>query len=411
MKLPVWAFGKILVGSLETSVVLCPIISMPEPASSQLRIGQTGQLSGQQYRVAGWLVLAMEEDGVTYCWNEYHLLAPDGTCATLVEEQGKHGPEWRLFRLVEPPPISAAVAATKQVGDSVIFAGQNLRVTCVDESRVVRIEGEAPEGVEQGDVARYFNAESGNLMFVVSWTGDEVEVFRGVQLPGHAVYRAFGLKPPPINLQPAQTSSVSNSPNLRNGIVAVIIAIVVLVAWREQWRKTGDRRASPPQPPKPALTTGASGRIGDTRYRIAGRALVEIARVGARQACHEYWLVDENEQDSYLIQASSKSSDEWLWLRPVATDASLSPRRAATYGLGASVSITNTPVRVTGLFLSIVQAVDGLMTAGVGTQWYGLEGRGDGQRAIVRWTDNVLVAYRVTAATRSEIQALSGKAP
>ncbi|MEI9864534.1 MAG: hypothetical protein WDN00_08275 [Limisphaerales bacterium] len=34
-----------------------------------------------------------------------------------------------------------------------------------------RIEGRAPDGVEVGDVANYFNAEAGDMMQVVSWTG------------------------------------------------------------------------------------------------------------------------------------------------------------------------------------------------------------------------------------------------
>ena len=82
--------------------------------------------------------------------------------------------------------MTAADAATKQAGDPLNLDGTAVRVTLVDESRVCDIEGEAPEGVEVGDVARYFNAESGNTMQVVSWTGEEVEYFRGKSLRNSA---------------------------------------------------------------------------------------------------------------------------------------------------------------------------------------------------------------------------------
>jgi len=57
------------------------------------------------------------------------------------------------------------------------------RVTLVDESKVYWVEGRPPEGVELGDIANYFNALAGNRMYVVSWTGPEVEVFQGMDLP------------------------------------------------------------------------------------------------------------------------------------------------------------------------------------------------------------------------------------
>lgn len=44
------------------------------------------------------------------------------------------------------------------------ITGKPMRVTCVDESRVLQIEGEAPEGVEVGDIAHYFNAETASDM-------------------------------------------------------------------------------------------------------------------------------------------------------------------------------------------------------------------------------------------------------
>ena len=161
---------------------------------TSVRLGMTGDFVGKHYRVAGRIVMSMEEGGGTYYWNEFHLVGDQGNCATLVFEETDNGPEWRLFTLLEPAPqMSFSEVTSKRVGDRMEFEGKTLRITCVDESRVCHIEGEAPEGVEKGDVARYFNAESGNEMIVVSWTGEEIEVYRGLTLPGHAVTSAFGI--------------------------------------------------------------------------------------------------------------------------------------------------------------------------------------------------------------------------
>lgn len=145
-----------------------------------LRVGMKGTLLGNPCRIAGRLVLGMEEEGEIYYWTEFNVLTDSGENLTLVYEATESGAEWRIFRLFEPDyPISAADAATKRVGDTIYLDDDGLKVTCVDESRVYHIEGEAPEGVTVGDVAHYFNAERGQRMIVVSWTGDEVECFRG----------------------------------------------------------------------------------------------------------------------------------------------------------------------------------------------------------------------------------------
>ena len=52
----------------------------------------TGAFVGKNYRIAGRIVLSMEESGETYYWNEFHLIGDDGKCATLVFEQTENGP-------------------------------------------------------------------------------------------------------------------------------------------------------------------------------------------------------------------------------------------------------------------------------------------------------------------------------
>jgi hypothetical protein len=138
---------------------------------TQLMVGANGVLSGIRYRVIGRVVMGMTEDGETYYWQEFNLLDDSGRNATLVYEDG----EWKLFMMFDPArPMSAAEAEGYRVGDTVNLDGRPVAVTLVGQSRVYYIEGRAPEGVEVGDVAQYFNADTGLEMLVVSWTGDRL---------------------------------------------------------------------------------------------------------------------------------------------------------------------------------------------------------------------------------------------
>src|ERR1017187_4304708 len=161
---------------------------------TRLRIGVHGNFGGKDYRVLGRVVMGESEAGETYYWNEFNLQAGDGSSADLVFEDNETGGHWRLFTLFEPEyPLTAADAATKRVGDPLNLTGDDVRVTFRGSSRVYRIEGTAPEGVEVGSVAEYFNAEAGQLMQVASWTGDEVEFYNGVNLTRGMIASAFNL--------------------------------------------------------------------------------------------------------------------------------------------------------------------------------------------------------------------------
>ncbi len=383
---------------------------MPAMNPPLLKVGQTGQLNGQNFHIVGRIEMAMDDEGETYGWNEYYLVAPDGNAATLVQEDGEHGVEWRIFRLIEPTrPITAAEAATKKVGDTVDLTGERLRVSLVDESRVVRIEGQAPEGVEEGDVARYFNAESGNQMLVVSWTGEEVEVFRGIQLPGHAVNRAFGLTPPPVQLRPAVSAKPPGSGTTRKVLVTIVLALlgVGIVNGRRFGCSNTSGSTSAPMPIAPKLALGHTGMVHGTAHRVANRTQVEIARVGTRHTRQEYQLTDETGASVFLVQGTSRSADEWLWLQPMeaTAEAPLRPSQAATNRVGDAVAINGETLRVTDLFLTRIRATEGTNTARAGMEWYGLEARGPNLRVMARWDENHLNTYRVAPASKAELDA------
>jgi hypothetical protein len=388
---------------------------MPHGNFSPIRVGMSGVLNGATYRVVGRMLMSMEEDGQVYYWNEFHLIGPDDKRALLVHET-TGGPQWRLFRLLEPKhPITAAEAATKRVGDAINLTGDSLRISCVDESRVCEIEGEAPEGVEQGDLASYFNAESGNQMIVVSWTGDEVEVFRGVNLPGYAVLKAFGVKPGAATSngsgQTADSISQAYDDDESRAWKGVIIAgfVVVVIAGLVYWRMRGESgevtaRKTVVKAPRAKYAFGQVGNVDNLHYRISGQALVEVARVNRREERHEYTMSDDNENRAVLLQ----TGNDWYWLKPFTPAMPLTPKQAGARRLGDSVDIDGVSMRVTDLFLFRAENSKGSALL-PGTPFFGFEAALGNRTVIVRWGEAGITYYEVTRRSAKELAAFPSK--
>ena len=234
---------------------------------TSLRIGMSGTIAGLRYRVVGRVVMGMEEAGQIYYWNEFNLVNDRGEFATLVFEETEDGAEWKMFTLFEPQnPLTAGEAARKRVGDTVnFFQGAPLRVTLVDESRVNFIEGQAPEGVEVGDVAHYFNAEAGNKMQVASWTGDEIEFYNGMDLPRSAVRNAFGLSADPsLNFQ-AEKNDPSPFFNWFPKLIGAAVVAIILFAAYSVWN-ANSRAKGPSETPIGGIKT-CGWQIGNVAWK------------------------------------------------------------------------------------------------------------------------------------------------
>ena len=119
----------------------------------------------------------------------------------------------------------------EKVGDRVNLDGVSAEVTVVDQTRVYEIEGKAPDWVSVGDVAQYFNAEAGGKMWVVSWSGDEVEYYRGMQLHPGAVAQALRL--PEDSFRPAAGGGLVRSGSSGGGwnIGTLATLFVLGIGW------------------------------------------------------------------------------------------------------------------------------------------------------------------------------------
>ncbi|MEO6569133.1 MAG: DUF4178 domain-containing protein [Opitutaceae bacterium] len=385
-----------------------------------LSVGMTGTLDGWRTRVAGRVVLGMDEGGETYYWNEFNLVDASGVGATLVYEETEHGPEWKLFKPFEPlRSLSVAEAALKRVGQMVELDGIPTRVSLVDQSRVCFVEGTAPEGVTVGDVADYFNADRSDRMLVVSWTGSEIEFFEGRDLSAGSVASAFGLQRAAVGFRPTESSLPGSDP--QSGIFKLVgtgLFIAAVIAFGSTFfgsRSGGRSREPEPHRPAPALqlATGARGTLGASSYLVASRAVLAIGTVRSRFDRREYDLASADGH-ALLVQGLTGSSKEWHLFSRVNVPPGFSPFVAAAQRSGASVSFDDKKALVAELFQCGTLSAEGETGR---TEWpagirYGFTARAGADWFIARWDEKGIALYRGAKLAESEVlKALGQKAP
>lgn len=380
-----------------------------------IRLGMTGNFAGRTYRVAGRIVMGMEEGGETYHWNEFHLIATDGTSATLVHEITERGAQWRMFTLFEPQtPLTVPEAASKRVGDTVHLDGKPMRVTLVDESRVHFIEGQAPEGVELGDVAHYFNAEAQNAMIVVSWTGDEIEFYRGLDLPRSAVPAAFGLRDfSGISGAVERPNSPAEISRWLPKAVPVVLMIMAFLAFGPTCRssRSSSSVTKPKTPPAP-LAAGARGMLNGRACELRSHSVVEMAHVGQRYDRHEYSFVADNDNIGLLVFGSRSSTKDCFIFTPFHPATPLTPQAAAARRLGDAIDFDGETATVVDLFRATGLQAENQEAAEMKgrTVAYGLSAKSGTNLFLIRWTDTWISHYRGHAAPAKAVtQAFSGK--
>ena len=383
-------------------------------------LGMAGTFLGRRYRVVGRLVMGMEEGGQTYYWNEFNLLGDDRQSATLVHEETENGPQWRMFTLFEPKnPLTVEAAAAKRVGDTVNLDERELGVTLVDESRVYHIEGQAPEGVELGDVARYFNAELGDLMIVVSWTGDEIEFYRGMDLPRGTIAAAFGLE--------KETTGVSIGASLRTGGVnpalpkllgRFVFPVFMLIAFCGVLlsnRPSGCRSSPATKPKLPAapLALGAQGRLRSATWHIRGHAVTEMAQVGQLYDRHEYSLVDDAGNKALLVFGAKPGAKDWILFTPFQPTAPLTPAQAGAKRVGDKFDLDGASATITELHLATLRQTENEDQPELanGTAFYGFTAQSGAGLILARWNATNVLLYRGAPLPAKEVTAAFSSKP
>ena len=364
-----------------------------------VKVGMVGTFAGKSHRVAGRVVMGMDDEGETYYWQEFNLVADDGDFITLVYEPTESGGDWRLFTLFEPEnPMSVQEAATKRVGDQVNLEGHPVRVTLVDESQVYYIEGEAPEGVEVGDVAHYFNAETANKMQVASWTGDEIEFYRGVDLKPATVAAALNVQiksPGATFLSGGQSASPSSGVVVKVVIAFLGLAILLggYASCRPTRQRTVVRKTNAPTSP---LRIGGSGKLDGTTWQIRNHALVEAAQVGRLCDRHEYQLLDESGNRVLLVHGFEPGANDWALFTALEPLEPLTPRQAAALRAGERVNLDGFVAPVSEISQYVFREVEGaeLPDLKPGAILYGFRARTGSTLLLARWNESGIHFYR-----------------
>jgi hypothetical protein len=387
-----------------------------------LHIGTTGTLGGRRYRVAGRVVMGMDDGGEKYYWNEFNLVGDGDDSVTLVYEETEAGGEWKLFTLFEPEsPISMQEATSKRVGDMVNLDGTERPVTLADESRVYHIEGEAPEGVEVGDVARYFNAETGDKMLVASWTGDEIEFFWGADLPRGTVAAAFGVREEAVqrsvsNFAGSLLGSQDEETPASGGVVKLVgVFLALAIAFAAFYsckpgrsRAVVVRTAAPPAP----LVIGSEGKLGGKTWRVRGHVVMEIAQVGRLHDRHEYVLSDDDGGRALLVCGLKPGDANWILFTSLEPSAPLTPVQAAALRVGNEVNVDGWVGRVSRLFQAVIRQAESsdVSSMEIGAVLFGLDAASGSTPLLIRWNDRGILFYRgETLPAKSAVAAFSRK--
>jgi hypothetical protein len=380
-----------------------------------IRIGMTGNLAGTQYRVVGRVVLGEDEEGGTYYWNEFNLESDAGEAATLVYEQTERGGEWRLFHLFEPAcPMTAADAATKREGDPLDLEGMHMFVRLVSQSRVYHIEGKAPEGVELGDVAQYFNAVTGNNMIVVSWTGEEVEFYKGLDLSRTTVSAAFNVRIVDFSrFFPASGGNRSRAGLVIGVVVALILATFAFATFHNYGRGRRPPAIAVASAPASPLTVGKTGKLGGTQFQIQSHLLVEVAMVGRKFDRHEYLLSNDDGTKALLVRGSKPGTGDWWLFKPLQPLTPMTPQQAAAVRWGQTVNIGGLVAKVTELFQSTIRQVDSPAASELetGAVFFGFTGQSEYAQLLVRWNANYINFFQGVALQEKEVIAAFGPPP
>lgn len=362
-----------------------------------VRVGMTGSFGGKNYSIIARIVMGMEDQGETYYWNEFYLSDGSDRIAMLVCEEVYGAQQWRLFTEFTPTtPLTAREAGMKRVGDRVNLDGVSAEVTVVDETRVYHIEGKAPDWVTVGDVAQYFNAEAGGKMWVVSWSGDEVEYYRGMQLYPGLVAQALGL--PESSFQVATGSSRvssgssgsyrSSSGGSYAGLVGVLLSTLVGGFFLLRSCNTGPRYtvthgppsqpssashySSPPvvqpQPaPPPPLTVGTNIVLDGLGYQVLAHRVTGFSKVNAQWNAHHYLVVDDTGQTNVLTVRALSRGTNWQLLKPMAVTNAPTPLVAGAMRVGDKVTLEDFQGTVSDLLLSREVSRNGPAIAGFAT--------------------------------------------
>ena len=374
-----------------------------------IRVGMTGTFAGKPYTIIARVVMGMEDAGETYYWNEFYLSDGSDRIAMLVCEDVYGAQQWRLFTEFTPTkPLTAREAGLKQVGDSVNLDGVSAEVTVVDQTRVYFIEGKAPDWVSVMDEAQYFNAEAGGKMWVVSWSGDEVEYYRGMQLHPELVAQALKL---PLNSFKKASASSAVGASLSGGAVGKVFGFIVfgvislgLAGAFRGCSQPSYRSSLTPAPtvvvrqptPPPPLPVGTNVVVEGRSYQVITHRVTGFTKVNAQWNTHHYQVTNDSGQTSLLAVRLQSSANNLRLFKPHAATRPPTPATAAAMRVGDTVTLDDYTGTITELLMSHEVSRTGPPIEGLGTNGltYHYLATGSNGMLLASWNAERVVFHR-----------------
>ncbi len=265
------------------------------------------------------------------------------------------------------------------------------------------MEGEPPEGEAVGTQADYFNAESGQDMIVVSWTGDEVDCYHGKTISAMAVGHAFNISIPTATFN----TYYDTSPGLMSSFVGTIVKAIVgflifglfLIPVLRCTSFSFSSRAPAVEhisAPSGTLPVGGTGTLQGKSYVVVSDALVEIRDVGIIFQRHEFHLRDADGNGALLIHGWKPGANDWCLFTLTEPSEPMTPQQAAAVSAGKTVTMDGTTTTANDMFNFTTLSVktSDILQSKTGEVFYAFSGQSGPELSFTRWNDDVITFYK-----------------
>jgi hypothetical protein len=270
------------------------------PNRTPIRVGMRGMLRGREYEVIGRLVFSMQEEGETYTWDEWQLLAPDGHVLYLEHDEGA----WKLSEPFVPrEPIGPATAGAVPIGATLQMDDRfSARVQQRATATLRHVEGELTYAAAVGGQHQYLDLQGVRYVYSVQWTADEIEFYRGEPLAYRQVLVMVNLRQELAKLDAEERRGASQRVFALVCLTAAIVALCGWVLSTRSGRLLGQGRASIAQIPTDGLRFGP--------YPLIAASRVHRLRVSAQLHEASSWVGAVLEEPG---ERETLSVDQEMW--------------------------------------------------------------------------------------------------
>ncbi len=214
---------------LDASSTLLKIVQQAQDEQSRrtplIPLGTRGKWAGATWEVIGFQTRSVEDEDITYEWEEYLLFNPYKGFRYLTNYQG----HWNFVTPVESLPERRAIGSRP----AVVFEGVTYKHFSGAEATTVFVLGEFPWRVKAGEEVLADDFVHPPLVLSSETTKDEVTWSKGEYTSGSDIWKAFALPgsaPKPQGVYLNQTSPYAGKVGGVWGLFALMLMALVVIA-------------------------------------------------------------------------------------------------------------------------------------------------------------------------------------